>query len=347
MMLAQPLHNQRVVLIADDETLQRHVASALSRSFANLDVQGTQNADEALHLLEDERSRLLITDAQSSRLDGIAVATSARQRRPTLPVIVMSNAGRGNRPAKTLPLSAIWLAKPPKPERLVGLVRRFLAVPVGFSGEISLDSLPELIQLLCMTNVSGALHVERGAQRGSIFFDHGMIVDAVSGGSHGVSVFNQMLRWQGGLFALDRDARADQRSIDIPAMQLLLDGVSTLDQQRSTLPPGADDGDVFGAWPEERTSNTRRMRLLSHSQAVAKEEAPVITTPEAAQAAAAQSFQRGMELALLKNYDAAVREWERATALDPSQRTYQVNLRRLYEVRRRSARSGGANGDEE
>ena len=185
-----------------------HVASALSRSFANLDVQGTQNADEALHLLEDERSRLLITDAQSSRLDGIAVATSARQRRPTLPVIVMSNAGRGNRPAKTLPLSAIWLAKPPKPERLVGLVRRFLAVPVGFSGEISLDSLPELIQLLCMTNVSGALHVERGAQRGSIFFDHGMIVDAVSGGSHGVSVFNQMLRWQGGLFALDRDTVA-------------------------------------------------------------------------------------------------------------------------------------------
>jgi hypothetical protein len=46
---------------------------------------------------------------------------------------------------------------------------------------------------------------------------------------------------------------------------------------------------------------------------------------------AAESFQRGMELVRDKRYEDALREWERAAALDPDTRIYQVNLRRLRE----------------
>jgi hypothetical protein len=53
-----------------------------------------------------------------------------------------------------------------------------------------------------------------------------------------------------------------------------------------------------------------------------------------------------MELALHKQYDAALREWERAASLDPANRTYQVNLRRLHEVKRRSSPLGETHGDE-
>ena len=61
---------------------------------------------------------------------------------------------------------------------------------------------------------------------------------------------------------------------------------------------------------------------------------------------AANSFQRGMELVLSKRYDAAVQEWERALELDPNNRIYQVNLRRLHE-RRRDVVAGGPHGDQE
>ena len=54
-----------------------------------------------------------------------------------------------------------------------------------------------------------------------------------------------------------------------------------------------------------------------------------------------------MELARGKQYDAALQEWERATALDPSNHTYQVNLRRLHQIKQRSGTTGGMHGDQE
>jgi CheY-like chemotaxis protein len=351
-MLAHPLQSRRIVLVEDDEVLQKHVASVLRGSFANLDVRGARDADEAIHLLEDERSRLLITDAQNHHFDGIAVATQARKLRPTLPVIVMSSAGSDSLSGKVPPLpAAAWLEKPPKVERLVGLVQRILSVPVGFSGEISIEGLPDLVQLLSMANASGALHIEHGDQHGSVWFDRGAIVDATLEGRHGVGVFHQMLAWEGGLFALDRSARAQQRSIHVPVMQLLLEGVQLLDEERVGEPALANGN----AWTA--TSSTSQVRLrpvpespnkipveqLVRPATMAERNSGNWSTP---QQKAAEHFQRGMELALHKQYDAALREWERAASLDPANRTYQVNLRRLHEVRRRSAPLGETHGDE-
>src|SRR5262245_49027639 len=41
-MLAHPLQSRRIVLVEDDEVLQKHVASVLRGSFANLDVRGAR-----------------------------------------------------------------------------------------------------------------------------------------------------------------------------------------------------------------------------------------------------------------------------------------------------------------
>jgi CheY-like chemotaxis protein len=301
-MFAQPIQSRRVVLVEDDEALQKHVGSALHRSFCDLDVRGAKDAPEALRLLEDERSCMLITDAQHHHLDGMALAASARKFRPSLPVIMMSSAPELHA-APGLPLSAAaWLEKPPEVDRLVGLVEHMLAIPVGFSGALSIDGLAELVQLLSMANISGALHVEHGEERGTLWFDQGAIVDAALNDSRGSAGFHRMLKWQGGIFALDRQACSEQRTIHVPTMQLLLEGLQCLDEAATGL---------------------------------------------TSQQHAAESFQRGMELAVHKQYGAAFREWEQATALDPSNRTYQVNLRRLEDVRRRNAAMGGAHGDEE
>ena len=46
---------------------------------------------------------------------------------------------------------------------------------------------------------------------------------------------------------------------------------------------------------------------------------------------AVRAFDRGLELLQQKLYAAALEEWERVFALEPSNRTYQVNLKRLRE----------------
>jgi CheY-like chemotaxis protein len=356
-MFAHPIQSRRVVLVEDDAVLQKHVASTLHRSFCDLDVRGAKDASEALRLLEDERSCMLITDAQHHHLDAMALAASARKFRPGLPVIVMSSAPEPH--MSRLPLSAAaWLEKPPQVERLVGLVEHMLAIPVGFSGALSIDGLADLVQLLSMANISGALYIEHGAERGTVWFDRGAIVDAALNGTRGSTGFHRMLRWQGGVFALDRQACSELHTIHVPTMQLLLEALQFQDEERagSAAQPVSETSE--GENPEALGNATRssqtRLKPLTHARLAATQLQPppaagfVHTTSSLTlEQRAAESFQRGMELALHKQYGAALREWERATTLDPSNHTYQVNLRRLNEVRRRNAAMGGTHGDEE
>jgi CheY-like chemotaxis protein len=268
-MLAERLP-PRVVLIADEEPLQRHVTAVLSRSFSELDVRGARDADEAMDLLEDEQSRLLITDAQARRIDGLALAARAHSRRPELPVIVMSSPSRDRASASDLPPTAAWLDKPPHIERLIGLVRRCLVKPAGFSGKLDLDNLPELVQFLCMSNASGALDVEALGQHGSVFFERGAIVDAISDSARGVPAFHELLRWRAGVFVLDRKRLAEERTIELTSMQLLLDGMRLLDQEQAARGPNEARRESDSARARPRVTSQTRLRSQAPSASVSK-----------------------------------------------------------------------------
>src|SRR5262245_8714417 len=122
LMLAQPTQKSRIVLLQDKSATQ-HVAVMLRRTFRDYDVRLTQDSAQALNWLAEERSHLLITDAQTRQVDGLAVATSACTRRPWLPVIVLSDPPCDS--GRTSQLSAaVWIEKPPKMERLIRLVGR-------------------------------------------------------------------------------------------------------------------------------------------------------------------------------------------------------------------------------
>ncbi len=315
-------------------------------------------------LLKDDHSRLLIADVRARGTDPIALASAARKHRPSLPVIVIGSTPSEGMLRRARSLGGVaWVERPPRPERLVGLVERLLVVPAGFNGELAVDGLPELVQLLCAAGTSGALHIDHGEERGSIWFERGAVVDARIGAAAGIPVFRRMMKWTGGLFALDRGARAAQRSIEIPAIQLLLDCARIVDEEQQLLAPPATEGDDLYS---ERRGSEVRLRAVSPSSAprhdpehapepvrvvapttVAATPAPGIFDRDAAPAAAngatwttplqqaAQCFERGMKLAQDKQYTEALREWEAAAALAPENRTYQFNLRRLRDLAQR------------
>jgi len=351
-MIAQQVKHPRIVLVEDDEALQRHVAVALRRSFADLDISGTKDAAEALHWAEDERCCLLITDAQTRQLDGIAVATNARKRRPTLPVIVMSNPPCNVDDVASL-VDAAWLEKPPRIDRLVVLVERMLSRPLGFTGKLTVDGLPDLVQLLSMIHATGALEVEHKSEHGRIWFERGAIVDSTLGELQGRASFHQILRWEGGRFSMDRQGRASQRTIQLPTMQLLLESMCQLDQDRAgapAIPPPAALVPSDANRAIHRSNSPSHIRLKTVDAELRPEPPPPAghavawATP---QQQAAERFQRGLELAQAKQYAEAMAEWEAACQLDPEQRVYQVNLKRLREVQLRSQPPRGTDGDQE
>jgi len=101
---------------------------------------------------------------------------------------------------------------------------------------------------------------------------------------------------------MDRSARTGKRSIAMPPQQLLLECARRFDEEFTPPPRMFLDADVF---------RTRRDEWV---------------TPEQR---AADAFERGLQLVKERKHLDALREWEQATTLDPANRLYQVNLRRL------------------
>lgn len=327
-MLAQPTKKSRIVLVEDDGVLQHHVAVALRRSFQDYDVRPTQDSKEALDWLADEQSHLLITDAQTRHVDGIAVATSARSRRPGLPVIVLSDPPCNSERSPQL-LATAWIEKPPKLERLIGLVKRVLLERKGWTGEIAVSGLSDLVQLLCMATTTGALNMKSGSQRGCLWFERGAIVDAKLGALRGEDGFHALMRLPSGSFALERDTKASQRTIELSATQLLLEAMCCIDEERAQgSAPAAN---------HKRATAVSHIRLASAQLPPRADLTPVVAdrwiTPSQR---AAECFECGLEHVRAKNYVEALAEWERANELEPGNHTYQVNLRRLRDLHQHS-----------
>lgn len=345
-MLAQQTTKSRIVLVEDDGVLQHHVALALQRSFQDYDVRLTQDPAEALDWLADEHSHLLITDAQTRHVDGLAVATSAQSRRPGLPVIVLSDPPC-NRERTSQLLATAWIEKPPKLERLIGLVKRVLSERKGWMGEIAISGLPDLVQLLCMATTSGALQVQSGALRGSLWFERGAVVDAKLGALRGVEGFHALMRLPTGTFSLQRDVKPSQRTIELSATQLLLEAMCRIDQERAGLPPDRTPNPNQAAPHKRSVSHIRLASQASNQNAERADPTPAATDRWSTPAQrAAECFERGLEQVRNKNYAQALAEWERANELDPDNHTYQVNLRRVRDLHQRSQTERGTNGDQ-
>jgi CheY-like chemotaxis protein len=299
----------RVVLVEEDEVLQHRLASAITRSMPDVEVRGTPDADEALQLLVDDRSRLLITQGRTRGGDGVMLVTQARRQRPALAVIVMSDGlpeAHAWRDRISRMGAAALVEKPPQLENFLGLVGRMLGPAHGFSGEVVLEGLPDLVQMLCLSHASGVLRIQHDNEPGMIWFDNGEIVHATALGKRGVEAFQVMCNWEAGAFNVDREARAAERTIEVPAIHLLLECTRLNDEERAARPAEAD---VFGAQRKDLETPGQR---------------------------AAEYFQRGLELVREGRHADAIREWEEAATLDPQNRTYQSNLRRLRERIRRS-----------
>ena len=76
-----------------------------------------------------------------------------------------------------------------------------------------------------------------------------------------------------------------------------------------------------------RESTPRLGSVFSTKKTPAEAPRAVPLTPEALKAA--QAFDRGLESFGKKHHDQALSAWREAVALDPGNRTYQANLRRL------------------
>jgi hypothetical protein len=294
-MVLQAAEHPWIVLVEDDEFLERELASAIERALPGVKVRRTPDADLALALVSDPRSSLLITEAHSDSVDGRTLAACARRQRSTLPVIFLSDDCVGERARVAMLGGSHVIGKPPQVQQLIALVARILDAPPGFRGELRSHDVIELVQLVVMTMPTGALYLWTDEEQGSMWFDQGTIVHAVSKSEQGVAAFQHMMTWTGGDFSVEAKAEAPARSITLSTQHLLLEGTRLLDE-------------LSMEWPMEQSGVES-----------------VLRSP-------AEHFERGLEAVREKLYADALPEFERAASMDPANRVYQHNLRRLRDL---------------
>ena len=233
------------LLVADDE---QELLWTLSQRLARLPYTVVTAPDglAAFELLAHTRVDVLVADIRMPRMNGLELVMAARRARPDLPVVVMTAYPTGEVLDDGWRSSIEYLQKPFDFSQFIAAVERALARrPRGFTGAISVQTLPDVVQLYALSNAVGALRITCGAESGSIWFDGGAIPHAVAGALKGVDAFLHVLTWNGGSFAMTAGERPPERTITRGWMELVLESLRIADERT------AGEGDAMALSRDE------------------------------------------------------------------------------------------------
>lgn len=240
----------RVLLVDDEEDLVWSVSNRVAKIRPDVEMVPLCDARAALRDLESSHFDLLITDIRMPEISGLELIVAARRIQKTLPIIVMTAYATADLPIEpSLHGSIEYLQKPFEMNRLLTLVDEAIERrKVGFSGAISVQTLPDIVQLYALSNATGALWVRRRGVDGRIWFEHGAVTHAVTSGVFGTTgeeAFHTIMLWSGGEFSMVPADVAPERSIRAGWTELLMESCKRIDDLRrsaETQGPGSVRG---------------------------------------------------------------------------------------------------------
>lgn len=102
--------------------------------------------------------------------------------------------------------------------------------PLGFSANLNAASLPDLVQMQCLSGARCVARVTSGDDVGYLYLRDGRVVHAMSPSNVGVPAALEILAWNGGSFELCSAGWPESESIDSTIQGLLLRVAQTRDE---------------------------------------------------------------------------------------------------------------------
>ncbi len=229
----------KILLLDDDEQTLEIYQELLRQLPSKPEVHVSNSGARAIALLESEPFTLLITDLRMPKMDGLQVLAIVRRKFPHLRLIVLTGVldEEYRSRAYALGVDMFW-QKPTNSEEfklfkdcVESLLDRDVQSEGGFRGMQS-KSLVDLIQLECLSQSSGVLHISQGGVSGRIWVQNGEIMDAAAASFTGEEAFREILSWKSGHFEIKPPEPDHPRAIHHSAQGLLLDSAQALDESR-------------------------------------------------------------------------------------------------------------------
>ncbi|MEM6883389.1 MAG: DUF4388 domain-containing protein [Verrucomicrobiota bacterium] len=105
-------------------------------------------------------------------------------------------------------------------------------------GYLSTLPLPDLVQMLCMSEWTGMVcvdHLAKGA-KGYIYISDGSLYHADSGSFEGLEACYQMLRWGRCKYSFNEEEVLDKMTIQMPWQEIMLEGARLMDESGDSTP---------------------------------------------------------------------------------------------------------------
>ncbi|XXR93670.1 DUF4388 domain-containing protein [Sorangium sp. So ce426] len=227
----------RIILVDDEEALVWSLSNRIIKQRPGYAVESVTDGHAALRLFDSGPVDLLITDICMQGMHGLELIMAARKLLPALPVIVMTAYPTADIHREVAMRGSIeYLEKPFEFERFLRSVDEVLERKrVGFSGAISVQTLPDIVQLYALSNATGVLRVRHRTGEGRIWFERGRIVHASTSTAAGVDAFYQVMLWSGGEFTMQLGLKAPEQTIHASWTELIMESCRLIDERRRTL----------------------------------------------------------------------------------------------------------------
>ena len=228
-----PSQRRRILLVDDEEALAWSLSSRLQKARPHDRVETAYDGESALPRVAAEPLDVLIADIRMPGMSGIDLVLAARGLYPELPVVVMT----AFKPADMTKLDqgpfTRFLEKPFEFDALLALVEAALAPQtVGFSGAISVQTLPDIVQLYVLSSATGMLLVRNRHGDGLLYFAQGSILHAATSRRVGDEAFYEIMMWSGGEFSMQVGVQPPERTVTSNWQELLMESVRRVDESR-------------------------------------------------------------------------------------------------------------------
>jgi DNA-binding response OmpR family regulator len=245
---------QNLLLVDADQRSLRVLEVSLRK--AGYSVTSCEDAEDALEMVELSEPDLILSDTRLPALDGFGFVEKLREspKYAEIPLIFLSSDGSVESKVRGLELGVEdYLTKPIYIKEIItrvnlvlqrherrGLERRSLT-KTRFSGSLSEMGLVDLLQTIDISRKSGVLELSSGDRSGTVHFQGGRLVHAVSGTLEGDRAIYRFLVWSDGEFDLEfRSVEIPRETIQTSTQGLLMEGMRRVDEwgrMLEQLPP--------------------------------------------------------------------------------------------------------------
>ena len=220
------------ILIVDDE---KSFLSSLIFGFesyaADFNTMTAENGKKAVEVMKSRDIDLVVTDLKMPEMDGFELLAYLSRNYPGVPVIVMSAYCTSEIKTMLKDSGAFTILE--KPIDFQDLVNKiFLGLEAVSEGFIQGITLPAFLQLVEMEKKTCTLRIESHGQKGLLYFQDGILIDAETDKEQHESAACTIGCWEDTRIEIESFCRKKMRQIDKPLNYILMEGYRIKDEQQ-------------------------------------------------------------------------------------------------------------------